>query len=73
MDYDNDSDLDIFATSFHRPGGGGTNLLYRNNGDLTFTDVAAEAGLQRPDIENRTAAWADFDGDGLMDVFITQI
>jgi enediyne biosynthesis protein E4 len=73
VDYNNDSYLDLFVTSFQRPSNGGINLLYRNNGDLTFTDVAAEAGLQRPLIENRTAAWADYDGDGLMDVFITQI
>ena len=46
--------------------------MFRNNGDLTFTDVAAEAGLGRPDIQNRTAAWADFNGDGFMDVFITR-
>ncbi len=64
---DLDSDLDIFATSFDTP-----NLLYRNDGGLQFIDVAEEAGLQRSDIENRTAAWADFDGDGLMDVFITK-
>ena len=72
VDYDNDSNLDILATSFHRPGGGGTNILYRNNGNSTFTDVAAQSGLDRPLIENRTAAWSDFDGDGWMDVFITQ-
>ena len=68
MDYDRDSDLDIFATSFFDT----PNLLYRNDGGLQFTDVAEEAGLQRSDIENRTAAWADFDGDGFMDVFITK-
>jgi hypothetical protein len=73
IDYDNDSNLDILNTSFQRPTGGGENLLFHNNGDLTFTDVAAAAGLQRPDIENRTACWADFNGDGLIDVFITQI
>ena len=73
VDYDNDSFVDIFATAFHRPAGGAPNNLYHNNGDLTFTDVAALAGLDRPDIENRTAAWSDFDGDGLLDVFITKI
>src|SRR5215472_14588351 len=72
IDYNNDSFLDLFVTSFQRPSGGGENLLYRNNGDLTFTDIAAAAGLQRPLIQNRTAAWADYDGDGLIDVFITQ-
>jgi hypothetical protein len=74
VDYDNDSFLDIFVTSYIRPTGPGLpNLFYRNNGDLTFTDVAAAAGLARSGIVNRTAAWADFDGDGLIDVFITQI
>jgi enediyne biosynthesis protein E4 len=72
IDYNTDSFLDIFDTSFQRPTGGGENLFYRSNGDLTFTDVAAAAGLQRPDIQNRTCAWADYDGDGLLDVFITQ-
>jgi enediyne biosynthesis protein E4 len=73
VDYDNDSFLDILVTSFQRPSGGGENLLFHNNGNLTFTDVAAASGLLRPDIENRMACWADFNGDGLIDVFITQI
>jgi hypothetical protein len=73
VDYDNDSFLDILVTSFQRPSNGGRNLLYHSNGDLTYTDVAEAAGLQRPDITNRTATWADYDGDGLMDVFIAQI
>ena len=73
VDYDNDSDLDILATSFQRPGGSGQeNLLYRNNGDLTFTDVAEAAGINRRALQNRVAAWADFDGDGLMDVFFAR-
>jgi hypothetical protein len=67
IDYDLDSDLDIFATSFETP-----NLLFRNDGGLQFVDVAGPAGLQRSEIENRTAAWADFDGDGLIDVLITK-
>ena len=73
VDYNNDSFLDIFVTSFQRPSNGGRNLLYRSNGDLTFTDVAEAAGLHRPRLQNRTCAWTDFDGDGLVDVFITQI
>ena len=73
VDYDRDSDLDIFVTSFFKHGSGGPNLFYRNDGGLQFTDVAEEAGLQRSGIENRTAAWADFDGDGLLDVFIAKV
>ena len=73
VDYDGDSKLDILATSFARPVNGGTNLLFHNNGHLTFTDKAGQAGLARPDIENRTAAWADYDGDGFLDVFITRM
>ncbi len=73
VDYDNDSFVDIYTTCFRRPQDRATaNLLFHNNGDLTFTDVAAAAGLQRPLDTNRTAAWADFDRDGLMDVFDTK-
>jgi hypothetical protein len=73
VDYDNDSFVDIFAAAFHRPTGGLPNELFHNNGNLTFTDVATLAGLDRAGLTNRTAAWADFDGDGLLDVFITQV
>ena len=73
VDYDSDSFLDILATSFQRAGGSNQeNLLYRNNGDLTFTDVAEAAGINRRGLQNRMAAWADFDRDGLMDVFFAR-
>jgi hypothetical protein len=48
------------------------NLLYRNNGDGTFTEVGAKAGL-------RGLGWAadaavfDYDGDGYLDVLITNM
>ena len=67
VDYNYDSNLDIFVTSFETP-----NNLFRNDGGLEFVDVAGRAGLTRSTIENRTAAWADFDGDGLVDVLITK-
>jgi len=48
-----------------------TNLLYRNDGDGTFTDVSAASGIGS--VQGRyamTAAAADFDGDGWIDVYV---
>ena len=72
VDYDNDSDLDIFVPSFYKHDSGEANLLYRNDGDFAFTDVAPEADIARSGLENRTAAWADYDLDGWIDVFIAK-
>ena len=41
-DYDNDGDEDIYVGSKFAP-----NALYRNNGNMTFTEVGAEAGGRR--------------------------
>lgn len=41
-DYDNDGDIDLYVTSSRI---GKPNRLFRNNGDLTFTDVAGPAGV----------------------------
>ncbi len=48
-----------------------TNLLYRNNGDGTFSDVSAASGIAR--VTGRyamTAAAADLDGDGWIDIYV---
>ena len=47
-----------------------TDRLYRNNGDGTFEDVTAQAGLARSFGTGLGALSADFDGDGLLDVFV---
>ena len=68
-DYNNDGRLDIFivrgAWLQHpmRPS------LLRNNGDGTFTDVTAEAGLMDP-VNSICASWADYDNDGYLDLLI---
>ncbi|TAK36556.1 MAG: tetratricopeptide repeat protein, partial [Saprospiraceae bacterium] len=62
LDADHDGDLDLLVT---RPGPA---LLYRNNADGTFTEVAAAMGLA---LTNATgAAFADFDEDGDLDIFM---
>jgi hypothetical protein len=68
-DYDNDGWMDLFVMR----GGWETpirNSLLRNNGNGTFSDVTGAAGLGGLVHRTHTAAWADFDNDGSLDVFV---
>lgn len=62
-DYNNDGLFDVFVAVY------GANLLYRNNGDGTFTEVAAQAGVNN-DGHAVGAAWGDYDNDGYLDLFV---
>ncbi len=70
-DYDNDGDSDILILRGAWLGDAGTfpNSLLRNRGDGTFEDVTFESGLLsfHP---TQTGAWADYDRDGCVDLFI---
>jgi hypothetical protein len=46
------------------------NLLFRNNGDGTFTEVARQLGVDSPEGRSLSALWHDFDGDGWLDLYI---
>src|SRR5262252_6096959 len=46
------------------------NTLYRNNGDGTFTDVSEETGIAKSLGRGMGVVIADYDGDGLMDIFV---
>jgi len=46
------------------------NLLFRNNGDGTFTEVAHELGVDNPEGRSLGALWHDFDGDGWLDLYV---
>ncbi|MFH0980338.1 MAG: CRTAC1 family protein [Planctomycetota bacterium] len=46
-----------------------SDLLFRNNGDGTFTDVTAATGIDNP-ANSVTAAWGDFDNDGDLDLLV---
>ena len=67
-DYDNDGYLDLYIT---RGGwsGAAENTLYHNNGDGTFSDVTHAAGVADPQ-SSFCAAWADYDNDGYLDLYI---
>jgi len=46
------------------------NVLYRNDGDGTFADCAAEANMLLPDNKGLGVVAADFDRDGLLDLYV---
>lgn len=71
-DYNNDGLADIFVLRGGWLTGAGQhpNSLLRNNGDHTFTDVTITAGLAQANLPTQTAAWADFDLDGDLDLYV---
>jgi len=46
------------------------NVLYRNNGDGTFSDVAAQSGVDDKEGRSLGAVWFDFEGDGDLDLYV---
>lgn len=51
--------------------GGTSNILYRNNGDGTFTDVSQESHISRYIGKGMGVAFADYDDDGFTDIFVS--
>jgi hypothetical protein len=49
---------------------GEPDILYRNNGDGTFTDVTKEAGLWQPNGRGMSASAADFNNDGRLEIWV---
>ena len=75
-DIDNDGDLDLYIVNIPRPltqdasVGSETNVLYRNNGDGTFTDITDIAGVGHHGY-GMGCVFADYNGDGNLDLYVT--
>jgi enediyne biosynthesis protein E4 len=64
-DFDNDGYPDLYVTGY------GSAILYHNNGNGTFTDVTAKAGVADEGQWSTSAAWFDYDKDGWLDLVVT--
>jgi hypothetical protein len=63
-DFDNDGFPDILVTCV------GQNRLFRNTGKGSFVDVTKTSGLAGREGFSTSALWFDYDGDGLLDLFV---
>ncbi len=64
-DYDNDGYPDLYITGY------GSAILFHNNGDETFSDVTAKAGVGDEGGWSTSAGWLDYDKDGWLDLVVT--
>lgn len=71
-DYDGDGDVDIYILrgAWWREGGEHVNSLLQNDGHGRFVDVTFAAGMGGLAAPGQTAAWADYDNDGDLDLFV---
>ena len=64
-DFNNDGNPDLYVTGYGRA------ILYKNNGNGTFTDVTAQAHVEDEGAWSTSAGWFDFDKDGWLDLVVT--
>ena len=72
FDYDNDGDVDMYLAKCGQGGsgvGGNIDMLLKNNGDGTYTNVAAAANMANAE-QTWSGACGDFNNDGWMDVVV---
>jgi hypothetical protein len=81
-DYDNDGYVDVFVCGEYFPPSGDTGTvepdarnrcrLYHNQGNGTFVDVAATAGITNEQCA-KGSGWGDYDGDGRLDLYVSNM
>ena len=76
FDLDNDTDLDLFFANGHLNSVSGDNrqfnLLFENDGRGRYTDISEKSGLLATGKRiHRSAIFADYDDDGMVDIFVT--
>ena len=69
-DYDNDGDVDLYIGNEHSDGLRAPSQLFRNNGDGSFIDVVAEAGVENLEY-TKSVVWGDFNDDRLPDIYVS--
>jgi len=68
-DYDNDGDVDLFVANAW---GNNNDCLYENNGDGTFAKITT-GNIVENGFDSFGGSWGDYDNDGDLDLFVTQV
>lgn len=66
VDFDNDSDPDLFVVFDEQPW-----ELWENDGDFNFTEISSEAGFPNTMVRNYGFCWGDYDQDSFLDVYVS--
>jgi hypothetical protein len=69
-DFDSDGDPDVYLSNGDFQATPDDNILWRNDGGTTFTNVTDELGLTETRF-SQSVMWVDFDRDGLLDMHLT--